>query len=315
MIAIVGGLGAAVGFAAATLLNSRASRIVAPPVLLAWVMLVGLAITLPVALADRPDSLAGDELGLLAASGLGNVAGLLLSYMALRLGRAGVVAPIISTEGALAAVVAVVAGETLQRGAGFLLGAIALGVWLAGSSREGGSIPAAPTEAAGVVRREAGAERQGAAGSGGAGPRGTGARSAESRAVLFALGAAVCFGVSLYTTGRISEDLPIGWALIPARVVGTLFVALPLALTGGLRIPRAAVPLALGSACCEVAGFASYAIGSRDGIAIAAVISSQFGAIAALAAVWLFKERLGRVQVVGIAVIAMGVGALSAVQA
>ncbi len=310
MIAIVGGLGAAIGFAAATLLNSRASRIVAPPVLLAWVMLVGLAITLPVALADRPDSLAGDELGLLAASGLGNVAGLLLSYMALRLGRAGVVAPIISTEGALAAVVAVVAGETLQPGAGFLLGAIALGVWLAGSSREGGSIPAAPTEAAGVVRREAGAERQGAAGSGG-----TGARTAESRAVLFALGAAVCFGVSLYTTGRISEDLPIGWALIPARVVGTLFVALPLALTGGLRLPRAAVPLALGSACCEVAGFASYAIGSRDGIAIAAVISSQFGAIAALAAVWLFKERLGRVQVVGIGVIAMGVGALSAVQA
>ena len=297
MIAIVGGLGAAFGFAAATLLNSRASRIVDPPVLLAWVMLVGLAITLPVALADRPDSLGGSDLVLLAASGLGNVAGLLLSYVALRLGRAGVVAPIISTEGALAAIVAVLAGETLQPGAGFLLGAIALGVWLAGSSREAGSIPAAPTEAAGVV------------------PRAATTRPAESRAVLFALGAAVCFGVSLYTTGRISEDLPIGWALIPARVVGTLFVAVPLALAAKLRISRTAVPLALGSACCEVAGFASYALGSRDGIAIAAVIASQFGALAALAAVWLFKERLGRIQVVGIAVIATGVGALSAIQA
>ena len=291
MIAILGGLGAALGFAGATLLNARATRLIAAPTLLAWVMLIGLALTLPVALADRPDELGADDLALLGVAGLGNVGGLLLAYLALRHGRAGVVAPIISTEGALAAVAAVIAGEALKAGAGLLLGAIALGVWLAGSSRDPerpiGRLPPGTTPLVG----------------------------GEPRAVLLAVGAAVCFGVSLYSTGRVSEDLPIGWALIPARVIGTVFVAVPMVLAARLRLSREALPLVVGSAVCEVAGFASYALGSRDGIAIAAVLSSQFGAIAALAAVLLFKERLARIQVVGIAVIAAGVGALSAIQA
>jgi drug/metabolite transporter (DMT)-like permease len=65
MIAILGGLGAALGFAGATLLNARATRLIAAPTLLAWVMLIGLALTLPVALADRPDELGADDLALL----------------------------------------------------------------------------------------------------------------------------------------------------------------------------------------------------------------------------------------------------------
>ena len=112
-----------------------------------------------------------------------------------------------------------------------------------------------------------------------------------------------------------SDDLPLAWALIPARLIGTAFVALPLVVSLKLRLPRPAAPLVLASACCEVAGFASYAVGARDGIAIAAVLASQFGAIAALAAAWLFKERLARIQVVGVAVIAVGVAVLSGLQA
>jgi drug/metabolite transporter (DMT)-like permease len=284
MIALLGGLGAALGFAGATLLNARATHLMPATHLLAWVLTIGLALTLPLALVDLPESLSAGDFGLLWAAGAGNVAGLLLSYLALRHGRAGVVAPIISTEGALAALVAVAAGEALEPGAGFVLGAIALGIWLAGSSRE--KAPARPGE-----------------------------RHPEAHAVLLALAAAVCFGVSLYATGRVSDDLPLAWALIPARLIGTVFVALPLVVSLKLRLPRQAAPLVVASACCEVAGFASYAVGARDGIAIAAVLASQFGAIAALAAAWLFKERLARIQVVGVAVIAAGVALLSALQA
>jgi drug/metabolite transporter (DMT)-like permease len=65
----------------------------------------------------------------------------------------------------------------------------------------------------------------------------------------------------------------------------------------------------------EVAGIATYAIGSRDSAPIASVIASQFAGIAAVAAFILFGERLGRVQVIGVVVIAVGVAALAAVRA
>ena len=49
--------------------------------------------------------------------------------------------------------------------------------------------------------------------------------------------------------------------------------------------------------------------GSRESIAITAVMGSQFAAIAAVAAFLLFGERLGRVQVVGVVLIVVGVTA------
>ena len=71
----------------------------------------------------------------------------------------------------------------------------------------------------------------------------------------------------------------------------------------------------IASGIAEVVGFASYAIGARHGIAVSAVLASQFAAIAALAAAFLFRERLGRSGVLGVIVIAAGVAAVSALQA
>ena len=52
-------------------------------------------------------------------------------------------------------------------------------------------------------------------------------------------------------------------------------------------------------------------------VSVAAVLGSQFAAMAAIAAFVLFRERLARVQVVGVAVIAVGVAVpvLTAMQA
>ena len=61
--------------------------------------------------------------------------------------------------------------------------------------------------------------------------------------------------------------------------------------------------------------FALFAVGSRDGVAVAAVLASQFAAIAAVAAYFLFKERLTRVQLAGVATIVAGVAILTALQA
>jgi drug/metabolite transporter (DMT)-like permease len=103
--------------------------------------------------------------------------------------------------------------------------------------------------------------------------------------------------------------------VLPPRLLGVLLVTIPFAVAGRLRLTREAVPYVIGSGLAEVAGFVSYAIGARHGIAIAAVLASQFAAIAAVAAALLFKERLTRAGVAGVIVIALGVAAVSALRA
>ena len=279
MIAVLGGLGAAACWATATLCASRSTRMIGAWSVLAWVMIVGFVVVAPLVAVDGiPDALGAQELGWIALSAAGNVGGLLLAYKGLRVGKVSIVAPITSTEGAIAAVLAVVTGETLGAGAGLMLVVIVVGVTLASMGPGGGS-------------------------------------GDPLRATLFASGAALCFGASLYGTARASDVLPLVWAVFPARVLGVVAVALPLALSRRLRLTRRAVPLVITSGLCEVVGFASYALGSRHGIAVAAVLASQFAAMAAVAAYFLFHERLTRVQLSGIVAIAIGVAVLTAIQA
>src|SRR5205807_2483306 len=85
MIAILGGLGAAVAWTVAIVCSSRSSRVIGPAAVVAWVMLVGLVITAPLAAATGiPHGLYGRPALWLALSAGGNVAGLLLVYGAIR---------------------------------------------------------------------------------------------------------------------------------------------------------------------------------------------------------------------------------------
>ena len=135
MIAIAGGLGAALAWATTTLCSTRASRTIGALPTLAWVMLVGLVPAVPAVLTAGGDIPRGSSLGWLAVAGFGNVAGLGLVYAAVQRGKIGVVAPIASTEGAVAAVVAVVLGEHLSAGVGTALGVVVVGIVLAAASR------------------------------------------------------------------------------------------------------------------------------------------------------------------------------------
>jgi drug/metabolite transporter (DMT)-like permease len=276
MLALLGGLGGAAAFATATLCSSRSSRMIGAAPVLGWVMLVGFAVVAPAtAAAGVPSELDAHSVGWLTLSGCGNVFGLLLLYAALRIGKVGVVAPIASTEGAVAAVIAVAAGESLGRSTAAALAVATVGVVLASAQEE---------------------------------------RAGPPRAALLAAGAAAAFGGSIYATGRVSEQLPLVWAVLPPRAAGVLVVTVPLAATGRLRLTRRVLPLVAASALCEVGGFFSYAIGARHGIAISAVAVSQFAAIAAVAAYFLFRERLTAVQLSGVALIVAGVATVAALQ-
>ena len=291
MISLLGGLGAATLWATATLASSRSIRVIGSSSVVAWVMLVGLGVALPGALLDGvPDGLDPPTIAWLVVVAIGNVGGLLLIYAALRTGKVGIVAPIASTEGALAAVFAIVLGERIVPGAALTLAVIAVGITLAAVHRDNG---------AGVMPSAADA-----------------LRAADARrAVLLSISAAAVFACGLYAAGHVSAHLPPIWVVLPPRLLGTAVLVVPLAATGRLRLTRETVPLVVIAGLGEVLGSMSYAFGARSGVAIAAVVASQFAAFAAIAAFLLFRERLQRVQVAGVALIALGVGILAYLQA
>src|SRR5437588_7244520 len=105
MIAVLGGLGAAVAWAISTLCSSRSSRMIEPLAVVALVMVVGLVITGPIAVLSGAPSFDAESVTWLVISGAGNVGGLVLTYNALRIGQVSLVAPLVSTEGAIAATI------------------------------------------------------------------------------------------------------------------------------------------------------------------------------------------------------------------
>ena len=300
MIAILGGLGAAVAWAISTLCSSRSSRLIDPPSVVAWMMVVGLVITLPLAaLSGVPAHLGSSSAVWLAISGIGNVGGLVLVYRALRVGQVAIVAPLVSTEGAVAAVIAVIAGESVAPGVALTLIAILAGVWLASVEETPGFDD--ELEPSRALAR--------------------GAQPGPSRAphpyyaILFAIAGALTFGVSLYATGRAGTEFPVSWVVLSARAIGTVALAIPLAISRRLEMTRQAAPLVVTSGVCEVIGFYSYTTGARHGIAVAAVLSSQFGGLAAVAAYFVFGERLSRKRTIGVCTMLAGVAVLSALRA
>lgn len=291
MVAILGGLAAACSWAIATLASSRSSRMIGPWSVLGWVMTVGLAVSIVPAFLVAPIDLDGPKLVGLVVLGLCQNVGLLLAYYALQVGRVSIVAPITATEGALAAVLAVILGEPLALSTAVILGLIALGVVLAAIERSRDDQVADPTRTARDL----------------ANPR---------RAILLAIAAAAVFSIGLVLSGRLgAAGMPPLWVIVASRTIGVLLIALPLILRRQFVLTRPAVPLVLLAGVLEAVGSGIYVVAASADIAVAAVLSSQFAAIVAIGGFFLFGERLQRIQLGGVVLIAIGVTLLSALQA
>lgn len=285
MIAILGGLGAALCFTISALCASASSQVIGAESTLAWVMTIGLVLVVPLAglLAD-PAQLSPRTLALLCAAGISNVAGLRVEYAAFRQGKVGVVTAIASTEGAIAAAISAITGSRLSGGTAALLGLITFGIVLTAASPDHGS------------------------------PEG--ARSpASTRAAILAIATAILFGVCLYTTGRAGSQVSVLWVVVPARLFGTAAFTAPLACRRTLRLTRRMLPLVAAAGAAEVLGILSYSVGARHQLAVAAVLASQFAALAAIAAYFIHRQRLSRWQVAGVAVVIVGVTLLSILSA
>ena len=279
MLSVVLGLLTATFFASTSLISSRSVKVIGSASSLAWTMAVGLVITVPFVIASGVPANLGASLPWMALAGLGNVLGILLAGFALRVGKVGVVAPILATGGAISALISALLGESIAPIVAFLLLVIVGGVVLSAIAPD-----PAPLE-----------------------------NERPVYAVVVTVLAAVCIGVGLFSTGNLSGDLPLSWVLLPPRLVGVVVLLLPLLVTRRLQITRETVPMVVAMGFTEVIGYVCFAIGAQYQLAVMSVFASQFAPIAAVAAYFLFRERLGRLQITGVVVIVLGVTALSLV--
>ena len=234
-------------------------------------------------------SVAPGILGLLLVAGICYAVGLGFVYTALQIGKVSIVAPIIATEGAVAAVIAVVFGDPIGLTAGAILAMIAIGVVMSSIDRAGTDVPAGDIDLVADALD---------------GPPPSGplpsalshtppiAPGDTRRSALLAVSAALIFGVGLFASGTAASFVPVAWVALSARVVGLAVITLPVLMSGRLRLTRAVLPLLVIAGVGEMLGSMASAWGARESIAIVAVLGSQFAAITAVIAFLLFGERL-----------------------
>ncbi|HLH64792.1 MAG TPA: EamA family transporter [Solirubrobacteraceae bacterium] len=307
MIAILGGFGAALIWSVGAIFASRAAQKLGPRLTLAWVMGLGLVMMGAILPFSSHARLSSAAVIWLVVGGAGNVGGLLLMYRALRVGQMGVVMPVVSTEGGIAALIAIITGQAVGVLRGAALAVTVLGVMLTAFARSPVREDEPAPSPSVLEPAMAGALEPPKVSVNLPHPRGHEDRVGAAWACLGAL----VFGVGLFGTGRAGSLVPAGWAILPPRVVGVVVVTLPMALRGQLRVPTGMIGAVTLSSACEIGGFYAYAVGARHGIAVAAVLSTLTGAIAAGFGRVLFGERLRFTQLVGIATIFVGVATLS----
>ncbi len=246
---------------------------------IAWSMMLGLLLALPLALASgAPGRIDVRTVLWLLLVSAGMLGGLVCVYQGMRLGSIAVVASISATYGGVGAVLSIISGEQPSTITLIALGVAVVAAVLASQGE---------TNVPGLVYAN------------------------PNRAALLGAGAALLWGIQLWAGGQIGDDVGASWMVASARTVGVVVVALPLIARGAARIDRRTVPYLLVAGFGEVCGMTLFVLSSAYGVAQAAVLTSQYGAVAALIGVVVLKERLRAIQLIGIVIILLAVVLMS----
>ena len=277
MIAVIFGLVTALSFAVSSLVASRAVRMISQLSVVAWAMTIGAVVAVPVIALGPKDDVAPAQFVRLGFAGVLVVVGLALGWGAFRFGKVAVVTPILACEGAIAAILATLAGEQLTPVAAGLLIVIAIGVVVSAIAPDPHPLD----------------------------------HEEPVKAVLMATGAAFAFGISIFLLGKLSSELPLGWVLIGPRVAGFVLLFLPLLVLRKLEFNKRVVPYLLVLGISELIGYVGLYFGSKVSVAVTAVVASQTALIAGLLAYFLFRERLGKWQLIAAGVLLVSVSSLA----
>jgi drug/metabolite transporter (DMT)-like permease len=271
----------AVTWGSISVLEARVSRALGGRSALAWIFGVGLVVVLPVGLIHGIPDASGRAWAWALVAAAGSLAGLALMFTGLQYGRVGLVTATISSQGAFASIFAAFAGESLHPLSLVAIAVSAVGTFVLMSGDGGAQAP----------------------------PR-------ERYGIALTLAAAGFTGLSLFAASRGGSGVGADWVLICIRLSSVGMVFVPLALTRRLRSPRGVLVPVIVAGIGEVVAFSAYIEASdRIGVAVPAVIASQFALIAAVTGWLVLGERLGRRQIVGAGAILAGVTALTIFQA
>jgi drug/metabolite transporter (DMT)-like permease len=221
-------------------------------------------------------------LGHAIVAGLAYSAAVPLWFAAIRFGRMSSIAPIVATDGAIAAALALATGDPVT---GRKLGALGL--------LSCGVVLVAAVPARDVGRSVAGGHTR---------PR---------AAMVLAFLAAAAYGLSFFASGR-AVELGGAWVAWMTRGCAAL-VALVAAVAGRTFVWSR--PLVLWSVligCLDIAGALAYLKGVETDLAVTVVLASQYAAVGTAGGLALFGERLAKHQIAGALMIFIGVGAVSA---
>lgn len=278
-MAVVLALGAAMVYGSADFLGGLASRRHAAMAVAFAAQAAGLAALVAVLPLLGPATVTPRDLVLGGVGGLFGGVGLVLLYRCLAVGPMSVVAPVTALA---ASVVPVVAGVALGERPD-ALAVVGIGVALV---------------AVALITRETGVERVD-----GGGP----SRTDRLRGAGWALVAGASFGmffVALHGTGDDAGLYPLlGARLVSVPVLALITLRSGQALTGALRGRGAASVVACG--VLDTAANALYLVALRHGmLSMVSVVVGLYPAATVLLAQGLLAERIGRVQVGGLAVAA-----------
>ena len=283
MITIGGALATAVLWSIAGFASAIAGRTIGPYVALAWVNGIALLLAVPAALIvdGVPHDVPASDLGWAVVFGLASAGALGCAFGSMTIGPVGLVAPVISTEGAVAALIGLALGESIAGWTGAALGIVVVGI-----------VRSATETGADGLRAVRGANR---------------------KALLIAGAAAVLFGLTLVAGSRADALGPL-WTVAISRAIGIVAFSVPVLVRARWRRPTGARWVILANAVADVTGFSLFIAATRDGVAIPAVIASQYATLIAVYGYLRFGERLQRWQWVGVALTIGGTAIVSATQ-
>ncbi|APC19242.1 EamA family transporter [Pseudomonas frederiksbergensis] len=131
-----------------------------------------------------------------------------------------------------------------------------------------------------------------------------------SRSIIYALLAAGFYGTSFWLQGQFILPVlgPITMLWLAYLVGFSVLVLIVVKIKDGLKIPPLKNCMALtGASLMNLGGFSSFAWGAAVGsVSVVTVISTLSGGIAAMLGYVFFKERLAKVQVLGVVLVLVG---------
>ena len=221
-------------------------------------------------------SLIDDDIWWSLVAGIAGALGIVMLYRGIGLARVSIVSPLAGVGAATVPVVAsALTGDEISAvtGIGIGLGLIAIALVSQGSSDASASVKSS---------------------------------------LLYGAAGGLGLGLMLAALGQTSDDAGL-WPLLPARLSGTAaLIATVLILRQPRRLPRAAVAPAIGSGVLSAGGNALFLAGTQVGsLATVAVVTSMFPAMTVLLARLVFKERLKRIQLVGLVVALVSVALIA----